>query len=83
MGLMDKKDNTKNAEYVNTVYYLNRQLCLIVIHIGLCCEVIQGPYMLCSFDVTCTSLLITLCVIKLKETSTLQYRLYKQLWIFV
>ena len=60
MGLMDKKDNTKNAEHVNTVYYLNKQLCLIhvVIHIGLCCEVIQGPYMLCSFDVTCTSLLV-------------------------
>ena len=32
--------------------------------------------MLFSFDATCTSLLITLCVIKLKETSSLQRRLY-------
>ena len=33
-------------------------------------------HMLFSLDATCTSLLITLCVIKLKETASLQSRLY-------
>ena len=63
-------DNAKDAEQITkyalnmSAYHSSVRLYKVAIHL------------LFSFDVTCTSLLITLCVIKLKETSSLQRRLY-------
>ena len=70
-----RKDNTKNAEHVNitqiTKYALNMSAYRSAVRLNK-----VAIHMLFIFDATCTSLLITLCVIKLKETSSLQRRLY-------
>ena len=70
-----KKDNTKYAEHVNITQITKYALNMSAYHSSLRLYKV-AIHLLFSFDATCTSLLITLCVIKLKETSSLQRRLY-------
>ena len=70
-----RKDNTKDAEHVNITQITKYALNMSAYHSAVRLYKV-AIHLLFSFDATCTSLLITLCVIKLKETSSLQRRLY-------
>ena len=70
-----RKDNTKDSEHLNITQITKCSLNMLAYHSSVRLYKV-AIHLLFSFDATCTSLLMTLCVIKLKETSSLQRRLY-------
>ena len=70
-----RKDNTQYAVHVNITQITKYALNMSAYHSSVRLYNV-AIHLLFSFDATCTSLLIALCVIKLKETSSLQPRLY-------
>ena len=71
-----RKENTKDAEHVNITQITKYALNMSAYHSSVRLYKV-AIHLLFSFDATCTSLLNTRSVIKLKGSSSLQRRLYR------